>query len=297
MRKVFLVLLTLALAAPLYAGTITFTATDNQDGTCTISYSTTDAVPVAMALNVDVDGGLITDIAVDSFFDIYIDAAYDLGGTYTYGASTPIAEQDVAGKANLPLAAFCISMVGLGGEAEPLEVAPSSGSIILVFSGPNCTGTISANTLRTGQGGTGVIDVNGDAMTTNLPLAFTNIEEEYCYLGHGQTDEQEWIERGRPACWCYPRQCYGDVDNVEEIVEPFDQYWVWNLDVGVLVAGYGQKYNGDPATQPWICADFDHLEEFVEPFDYFRVFNDDVTIFVTWYGQYGMPTDCCPGCM
>ena len=66
---------------------------------------------------------------------------------------------------------------------------------------------------------------------------------------------------GRPACWCYPRQCYGDTNNKIKTYPPFDMYWIENYDVAKLVEGYGQPYYGDPAAQDWICADFDHLEE------------------------------------
>ena len=296
MRKTILALVVLLLTTPLYAGTITFTATDNANGTCTISYdSGTDPAPVAMGLDVDASAAL-TDFAVDSFFDIYIDAAFDLAGAYTYGDGTPIAEQDEAGEATLPLASFCISMGGLGGDVEPLDPAPTTGTIVLT--GPACTGTITASTLRTGLAGTGVVDVEGNAMTTNLPLPFSiTLGEETCYIGHGQTDEQMWIDMGRPRSWCYPRQCNGDADNIKEIVPPFDEFWVYNLDVGILVDGYAQVYNGDPVAQPWIAADFDHLKEIVPPFDEFRVYNNDVTILVNNYAQATVGDTCCPGCL
>jgi len=107
MKKVLVILVALAMAAPLYADTITFSA---GAGAGEIEYVATGAIaPVAMGLDVDADG-TITDVAVDSFFDIFMDAAHDMEETigYVYGDGTAIADQVAVGELVLPLSSFCI---------------------------------------------------------------------------------------------------------------------------------------------------------------------------------------------
>ena len=75
MKKVLLVLAALAVAPLCVAGSVNLVATDNSNGTCTITYVTTAGPnPVAMALDVDVStGGPITAVDVSaSFFDIFM---------------------------------------------------------------------------------------------------------------------------------------------------------------------------------------------------------------------------------
>lgn len=254
MKKIVLVLAVMLLTAPLYAGTITFGPAVNNGPNCTIPYTTSDPAPVAMGLDVDCSAGVIDAVAVDSFFDIYMDDAYDLGAGYTYGAGEPIAEQAAAGGANLPLANFCISMGGLGGEVEPLDPAPSSGVITLDSAG-GATGQLTENALRGG-----VIDVDGNAMTVvGLPLDFT-IGAECPLADPGHPDNAAWLEVGSPECWCYLLQCFGDADNVNDgALNVNKQKWVIQADLDILVAGW-QKKRTEAATLPfaeYICASFD----------------------------------------
>ena len=182
MKKLMLILIVAAISAPLYAaGGITFTATD-ADGVCTVSISGVDPCipPVAMALNIEVDGAdpcdAITAVSgIDSFFDIYMDYAYDDPCTYGYGDGNPIADPCAAGSATLPSHHFCISMGGLGGATDPDEKSPPTSGTVFVLEAGNqtdpcspVTGTISLNALRGG-----VIGTDTEAMTTNLSIPFT----------------------------------------------------------------------------------------------------------------------------
>ena len=75
MKKALVILVALAFAAPLYAGTINITTTDNEDGTCNIDWTSTGGV-VAMGLDIDVTvgpdeigggelGGALEDVGID----------------------------------------------------------------------------------------------------------------------------------------------------------------------------------------------------------------------------------------
>jgi len=187
MKKLILILVVLAMAAPLYAaGRVQFVATDNEDGTCTITFDANDVigiVPVAMGLDVKVTGSdpchAITAVSgMDSFFEIFMDYAYDDPCSYTYGAGNPVADPCAAGSLGLPSHHFCVSMGGLGGETDPDEKAAPDNGVAFVLTAGNLgdpcdtvTGHIKINALRGG-----VIGKDTDPMETNLVpvhLAFT----------------------------------------------------------------------------------------------------------------------------
>ncbi|MGE4286469.1 MAG: PASTA domain-containing protein [Phycisphaerae bacterium] len=159
MKKFFFAMLLVATVA--MAGTVTFTAQDNGDGTATVSY-TADAAVVGFALDVDSDVD-VTDVAIDSFFDVFMDYANAEGDAYVYGAGSPIAAQEAAGVAALPAASFCISAGGL--EDDETDVPALTGEIVIT-TGAAASVTLGENALRGG-----VVDYDG-AMTTNLPITF-----------------------------------------------------------------------------------------------------------------------------
>ena len=162
--------LVLVMAVSVMAGTVNFSGVDNGDGTVTI---TANAPIVGMALDVDADMD-VTAVAVDSFFDVFMDYAYAQGESYVYGAGDAIAAQDAAGVATLPSMAFCISAGGL--EDDAADTVPATSEIVLTVDG---TGSIliSENTLRGG-----VVDYDG-AMTTNLPINITVAAAQTACIG------------------------------------------------------------------------------------------------------------------
>ena len=259
MRNIAILFAILSISIPCAATTVTFT----DAGGGVINWTSDGAGIVAMALDVDMTSGQIDTVTVDSFFDIFMDQAYDeeAGDGYEYGedkGNGPIADQDAPGQLALPLTNFCISMGGLGGEAEPLNDPCTSGTITLTGSG---TGTISENELRGG-----VIDENGDRVTTNLPLP---IPCHPCGCYEGQPDYDEWIAAGMPECWCYPTQCQGDADGKTEGGGVLGIWHVGTIDVGVLAGAWLVKEptKGPGITSvvvggiPGVCADFDHTAE------------------------------------
>lgn len=172
MKKILALVLVMAVAS--FA--VTFTGTDNEDGTVTISY---DAPIVGMALNVD--GVSISDVALPAFFDVYMDYAYEQGVSYVYGAGTAIALQGEAGTATLPSDSFCISAGGLEDyreEGEPADTVPAAGDIVLTIAGyaeladGTYTITIDENTLRGG-----IVDFDGYIADNNLPITIDVVVE------------------------------------------------------------------------------------------------------------------------
>ena len=118
--------------------------------------------------------------------------------------------------------------------------------------------TVAANPTR----GNVVLESASPA-ATNLPV--TVLLAFDCYTG---PDYTEWVLVGKPASWCYPRQCHGDADGLEHTygsapppIVPWPTSYVTVEDIQILLQGYKQSYSGDPVTDPWIAADFNHRSE------------------------------------
>jgi hypothetical protein len=280
MKKLLLILVVLAVAAPCVAGTITFGAVDNNAGTCTLTYYTTGAgsvPPVAMGLLVEVAGGnpIIEVTDIDEFFEIYMDAAFDMEDPcdpchpYEYGDGTPIADPCGPGQIALPQMRFVISMGGLGGATKPKTKFPKGGTknnpatlCVLhtdtALAGGTTSGTISICPLRGG-----VIDEDGEVMDPNsesspgdLSMPFTITEECMPYaattvdpVGTATGDSPEsanpaittyaaWTAAGKPRCWCFQAQCRGNADGITEGNTKSGFYHVGPGDIDTILAAW-----------------------------------------------------------
>jgi hypothetical protein len=257
------------MAAPLYAAA-TVSAVDNEDGTCTITIdaSSEAAYPVGIALDVDVAGGiLIDDVAVDSFFDIYMDAAHDMEegtpGSYGYGDGTPIAKQDEVGETTLAVDGdeFCISMGGLGGETAITASAPAISTITLT-SDEDCTGTVCLNALRGGIVGTDGVAVASNLDSACIPFAITNPGDCMTVLGVDVSHPDVYamfLKAGSPEAWCREFQCKGDADgDFEGKDKDGKRVWVGLPDLNLLSPCW-QKVDTDPVfiANDCMVAEFD----------------------------------------
>jgi hypothetical protein len=273
-RETFLLILLLA-AAPLYAaGEVNFVATNNSDGTCTVTFDANDLVginPVAMALEIHVTGTdpchLITDVdGIDPFFDIYMDYAYDIESDpcspgYCYGCgSDPTAKLSEPGVLELPHHDFVICMAGLGGPAKPLTGPNADGTAFILHADNSrdpcnpVVGTISINALRGG-----VIGTDGEPMETNLPIPFSiNNPCYHCDCCPPGWTQEECFAIGCPDCWCYQYQCRGDADGGFTGKDKTGKRQYVSLgDLTIFNTGW-LKYETNPAFSTFICADFDH---------------------------------------
>ena len=298
MKKVLLIAV-LLMAAPLYAAnSVDFSLTDNKDGTGTLSYTVNadvngiSADPVGMGLNIDANVPVVGVTMIESFFDVYMDAAYTLDDEYDYGEGTPFAAQGEAGQIALSSSptSFCLSIAGLG-ELAP-ATPPTGGPIDLctIDLGAEGTVTIDENVLRGGVVPRGP-DPNN---VTNLPIE-TLIT--YDCIDSGHDDYDEWIDAGEPECWCYPAQCKGDADGLKEGVNPYSTgYYVGTDDINIMATAW-QLDDDDLALVPnGACADFDHAKEGVNPYSTgYRVGTDDINIMAVYWQDKDLVADCSPG--
>ena len=293
MKKLMLMLMVLAMAAPLYAaGEVTFVATDNEDGTCTITFDANDIFdiqPVAMGIDVKVNGSdpchLITAVSgIDSFFDIFMDAAYEIQSDpcdpcypYDYGEGDAIADPCGPGTADLPSHNFTVSMGGLGGESGELDSAPDNGTAFVLTAGNTkdpcnpVTGHIKINARRGG-----VIGNDTEPMVTNLHLPFTITYNITDCMKDTHPGYDLWVELDKPDCWCYSTQCKGNIDGLYEITGTVA---VFMGDLPTFLANFGQQF---VTTEPGICANLDHLLEITGTVP---VFMGDLPIFLANFGQ------------
>jgi len=103
-------------------------------------------------------------------------------------------------------------------------------------------------------------------------MAFELTTQE-CLLGGnaGALEYSDWATWGYPKCWCYKRQCRGDINGLRKF-----GIWVSLEDLVVLRTAYAK-----PAAQippGGICADLDHKMKFG-----IRVSLEDLTILRTYY--------------
>ncbi|MHC4546667.1 MAG: hypothetical protein ACYTDW_10485 [Planctomycetota bacterium] len=110
----------------------------------------------------------------------------------------------------------------------------------------------------------------------------SNSPEDDCFP-QGHPDYPEWVLVGKPACWCYLRQCRGDADGIQ--TGPF---WVGMPDLNAFVAAFNKL---DAMLPPdGICADFDHTK--TGPF---RVGMLDLNIFIEYFNKLESQVPPCIG--
>jgi hypothetical protein len=105
-------------------------------------------------------------------------------------------------------------------------------------------------------------------------MSFILFAEPDC-LNRNAGEYADWVAWGRPKCWCYPRQCRGDIDGTQ--TGPF---WVAIPDLAI----FKQCFNQFVMPPGCICADLDHI-----PTGPFRVGIPDLAIFKTYFNQFVVP--------
>jgi hypothetical protein len=127
--------------------------------------------------------------------------------------------------------------------------------------------------------------IGGGVVTCGTPV---NISlAAYCMKSTSGMNAN-WVLHGRPKCWCYAKQCRGDINGTIE-----GPFWVGNADKTLFMTYY--NLFPDPAPDPPItlpaagaCADLNHAKEGL-----FWVGNTDKGIFVTyWNIMMPVPPDC-----
>ncbi|MDD5063133.1 MAG: PASTA domain-containing protein [Phycisphaerae bacterium] len=102
----------------------------------------------------------------------------------------------------------------------------------------------------------------------------------YC-MKSTHPDYAKWVAQGRPKCWCYSKQCRGDMSGAKEGV-----FWVSNTDKDIMVL-YLNKYPNAPAPFAGACADLNHTKTGL-----FWVENTDKALMLPYFNKPAIPPDC-----
>jgi hypothetical protein len=97
----------------------------------------------------------------------------------------------------------------------------------------------------------------------------------------------DWETWGKPDCWCFPRQCKGDINGLK--TGPF---WVQQLDRDIFRAAFNKNDTALATVELYgmkgICADIDHIK--TGPF---RVGQLDRDIFRAYFNKGEVSVPCC----
>jgi hypothetical protein len=144
-------------------------------------------------------------------------------------------------------------------------------------------------------------------------MSFTLFTEPSCFPTC-HPDYAEWLSVGKPACWCTPRQCYGDADGLSEGGPKTGLFHVHFRDLNVLIASWNVAepthgpgistvtYTDPQGTIDGICADFAHDLEGGPKTGFFRVHFSDLNLLIANWNKAeppigpGIQPDClsCP---
>jgi len=287
MKKILAALLVLALVAPAMAVSFTLTPGAAGTGQLTVAYTlTAGEVLRGMALKVKVNSGdatidATTDIVIPAgTFNTFIDYAFTNPSGYAVGMAGqhPLANPAAAGVLDLttPKNDFVVSL-GYLDQAGAQAGLTANGSFVITFAlTTESVVEVSADTLRGG--------IVGDALVaSNLPLTATlGVAPSECVKSTAPF-YADWVTFGKPACWCFSRNCRGDI-NGTGVGTGLAKKWVTGTDLTAFKAAYNIANSLLPAGG--VCADNNHVGT---PATYGptqkRVTGTDLTQFKLYYNQ------------
>jgi hypothetical protein len=178
-------------------------------------------------------------------------------------------------------------------DETPNTNLPREGDVVLGCIVPNIVGDTNAVAKGKVQAAGLVwnqIDVNGGAATINTvvsqkPTDGGNIVDcgstvdanvaTYCLDASiaPAAEYNDWVAWGKPSCWCYKRQCYGDADGKKVL------YWVATADLNLVKTTYNKADTVLKNIPNGICADFTHTKVL------YRVSTADLNIMKTYYNK------------
>ena len=283
MKKLVLVLSVLALVAPAWAR-VDILCEPTGPNEVTVSYNSTQGEIRAFALGITVDSGA-TIVGISDFvkgesatgnkgygifpanFDRYINAAdpnFEADANYTPEAQLADYPDDTLGG------------IGTGGitvEMGSLYVgapnSPDDAGMLFKFTvDQDCNVTIAQNVIRSG-----VVMKTGDSVSGgdfNSPggKGFSD-----CLTDDGSQEYLDWVAWGKPACWCYQRQCRGDINGQRTLMK-----WVQGLDLTAFRDAFLLTDVELAAIPNGICADLNHTRTLMK-----RVQGLDLTEFRAYF--------------
>jgi hypothetical protein len=280
--KRMMAILVLVVAVPAMA-VVNFTATDAGSGKLTIAYTTTDGdLPRGVAIRVGLSDGAVVDttaaVVVDPAFNAFIDWAYSNPLNYQVGNGNPLALATAAGALTADASDFSISM-GVLDQTGAQKAGPASATLITIQlkkgTADQTTVTLTGDTLRGPASG-----VVGSVLTSNLPQTVVVKFVSDC-IKSTASFYADWVAWGKPACWCFERQCRGDINGKNDGVAV--KYWVSGTDLTLFKAAYAKSDADLKLVSGGICSDLNHKADGVAV--KYRASGTDLGIFKLYYAK------------
>lgn len=253
--KSLMAIMVLVMAVPAMA-VVNFTATDAGSGKLQIAYTTTDGdLPRGVALRVSLSDGAVVDTTVapvvDAAFNTFIDWAYSNPLNYAVGNGHPLAKATEAGALAADASDFsiCMGVLDQGGN-QAAGPASSANLVTIQLKGTaDTTVTITGDTLRGPASG-----VVGSVLSSNLPLTVVvKLGAPIECVKSTASFYNDWVKYGKPACWCYVRQCRGDLDGKSALNKP-----VTLVDLNTFKLAFNIGDAELALVNNGICADLNH---------------------------------------
>jgi hypothetical protein len=238
-------------------------------------------------IQADNDANIIAVTGVNPGYYIYpgtiqIDAA---GVVTDYGS--PAAPQSDLPSDTLPgidsngVTVELASLYAPVGPSSPNAPDPCGPILSIRVSKPCCL-TITANVARAGS--TGVVMESPDqVVTVNLPGSICIDWSDEC-MKTTHPRYADWEAWGKPACWCYAKQCRGDINGALFLAKP-----VTGADLIIFKAAFNKTDAELAQVTNGICADLN-----MAPFLGKRVTGADLIIFKQYFNLADTSVPECP---
>lgn len=308
MKKVLPILLVAAMALPVWAD-VAVTTDVSVPGELTVTITPSgDAAIRGAALEFVTEAGFdaailaATDVSVTNL-NTNIDFFYTNGlglvsGDTPNGEGHAVAKIDAAGAIDdsadnrLPASAFAVSAGFLDDTGAQLgQTLPIVITIAYDLSMDSDV-TIDENALRGG--------IVGDDLgtITGLPVTVTVLDDvpQECVKSTAPF-YQTWVDFGKPDCWCYQRNCRGDVNGLKSGYTPATYVWVNSQDLQILAAAFNKfpsvlqtvEVNGVKG----ICADNNRAKSGYTASTYVWVNSQDLTEFAKYFNKFPVDVPVC----
>ncbi len=312
MKKIAFVLAVLLLATPTWAATISAVQVPDTNQV-EIRYDFSDAnLPRAFGVDITVTDGNIIACTAEMVGECNADdKGYGIfPGTIIIEADGTVSDDGTpvapAGAIGTPPDNWGIGTAGITVEmgslyADTNDAPASVGVLCTIVVTENCTVNIAGNAARCGEGSEALGVVMEDPTEVVIPEYIPgDVVLEIDCFDSAHPDYNEWVAVGKPECWCYKYQCYGDADGMKN-GDAFTGYSrVRHADLGILLAGWKVE---EPPDGPGIdtitngiCGDFDRTLNGDAFTGYSRVRHADLGILLAnWKDDSGIPM-ADPGC-
>ena len=152
--------------------------------------------------------------------------------------------------------------------------APELTGVLLEFTAENPDNTVVTIALNQIRGGIVLEDPDEEVGDVNLVGC---VIRQHCLIGGnaGALEHSYWVTWGKPNCWCYQRQCRGDINGLKTMNK-----WVQSADLNLFRNAYGKTNAQLALITGGICADLNHKPTMGK-----HVQSADLTIFRKYYGD------------